>query len=42
MRMARLAEPLMTDGGTFMTMSYYGAEKASGTIYVDGRANILD
>jgi enoyl-[acyl-carrier protein] reductase I len=27
MRMARLAEPLMHDGGTLFTMSYYGAEK---------------
>lgn len=26
-RMARLAEPLMQDGGTLFTMSYYGAEK---------------
>ena len=26
-RMARLAEPLMTDGGTLFTMSYYGADK---------------
>lgn len=25
--MARLAEPLMTDGGSLMTLSYYGAEK---------------
>lgn len=25
--MARLAEPLMTDGGTLITMSYYGADK---------------
>jgi len=27
MRMARLAEPLMRDGGALFTMSYYGAEK---------------
>ena len=27
LRMARLAEPLMTDGGTLLTVSYYGAEK---------------
>jgi enoyl-[acyl-carrier protein] reductase I len=27
MRMAKRAEPLMTDGGALMTMSYYGAEK---------------
>ncbi len=26
-RMARLAEPLMTNGGALFTMSYYGAEK---------------
>src|SRR5574341_299539 len=26
-RMARLAEPLMKDGGTLFTMSYYGAHK---------------
>jgi enoyl-[acyl-carrier protein] reductase I len=26
-RMAKLAEPLMKDGGTLLTMSYYGAEK---------------
>ena len=26
-RMARLAEPLMHDGGTLFTMSYYGADK---------------
>jgi enoyl-[acyl-carrier protein] reductase I len=26
-RMARLAEPLMVDGGTLFAMSYYGAEK---------------
>ncbi len=26
-RMAKLAEPLMKDGGTLITMSYYGAEK---------------
>src|SRR5271157_2013782 len=26
-RMARLAEPLMHDGGALFTMSYYGAEK---------------
>lgn len=27
LRMARLAEPLMKDGGSLMTVSYYGAEK---------------
>ena len=26
-RMAKLAEPLMTDGGALVTLSYYGAEK---------------
>ncbi|WP_043649770.1 enoyl-ACP reductase FabI [Chitinilyticum litopenaei] len=26
-RMAKLAEPLMKDGGTLLTMSYYGSEK---------------
>ncbi len=26
-RMARLAEPLMTNGGTILTMTYYGGEK---------------
>ena len=27
LRMARLAEPLMADGGSLLTVSYYGAEK---------------
>lgn len=27
MRLARVAEPLMKDGGSILTMSYYGAEK---------------
>ena len=27
LQLARLAEPLMTEGGTLFTMSYYGAEK---------------
>jgi len=27
LEMARLAEPLMSDGGTLITMSYYGADK---------------
>ena len=27
LEMARFAEPLMTDGGTLITMSYYGADK---------------
>ena len=26
-RMAKLAEPLMKDGGCLLTMTYYGAEK---------------
>lgn len=30
MRLARRAEPLMRDGGSILTMSYYGAEKAIG------------
>jgi enoyl-[acyl-carrier protein] reductase I len=28
LRMAKLAEPLMADGGALLTMSYYGADKA--------------
>ncbi len=28
LRMAKLAEPLMTGGGSLLTMSYYGADKA--------------
>lgn len=28
LRMAKLAEPLMSDGGALLAMSYYGAEKA--------------
>lgn len=28
LRMARLAEPLMADGGTLMTVTFYGSEKA--------------
>ena len=27
MRMAKMAEPLMTDGGSMITVSYYGSEK---------------
>jgi enoyl-[acyl-carrier protein] reductase I len=27
MRLAKAAEPLMKDGGSILTMSYYGAEK---------------
>ncbi len=30
-RMARLAEPLMTNGGALVTMSYYGAQKVIGS-----------
>ena len=33
-RMARLAAPLMTDGGTMLTMSYYGANKEIGRAHV--------
>lgn len=35
-RMARLAEPLMKDGGTLFTMSYYGAEKVVANYNVMG------
>lgn len=35
-RMARLAAPLMTDGGTMMAMSYYGANKVVPTYSVMG------
>lgn len=35
-RMARLAAPLMTDGGTLLAMSYYGAEKVIPTYSVMG------
>ncbi|MEM9751651.1 MAG: enoyl-ACP reductase FabI [Pseudomonadota bacterium] len=35
-RMARLAEPLMADGGSLMTVSYYGAEKVVGHYNVMG------
>ena len=30
LRMAKLAEPLMTEGGALVTMSYYGADKVVG------------
>src|SRR3712207_812996 len=30
LEMARLAEPLMTEGGSLITMSYYGADKVVG------------
>lgn len=30
LRMAKLAEPLMTEGGVLITMSYYGADKVVG------------
>ena len=36
LRMAKLAEPLMTDGGVLVTMSYYGAEKAVGNYNIMG------
>jgi enoyl-[acyl-carrier protein] reductase I len=35
-QMARLAVPLMTDGGTLFTMSYYGAEKVVGNYNIMG------
>ena len=35
-RMARLAEPLMTEGGTLFTMSYYGADKVVNNYNVMG------
>ncbi|MCE9657707.1 MAG: enoyl-ACP reductase FabI [Burkholderiales bacterium] len=35
-RMARLAEPLMTDGGSLVTMSYYGAQKVIGSYGIMG------
>ncbi len=34
--MARLAEPLMTDGGALITMSYYGADKVIGNYNMMG------
>jgi enoyl-[acyl-carrier protein] reductase I len=36
LRMARLAEPLMTDGGVLVTMSYYGADKVVGSYNLMG------
>ncbi|MEJ1158385.1 enoyl-ACP reductase FabI [Prosthecomicrobium sp. N25] len=36
LRLARRAEPLMTEGGTCMTMSFYGAEKVVSTYNVMG------
>ncbi len=36
LRMARLAEPLMTEGGVLATMSYYGADKVVGNYNVMG------
>ncbi len=35
-RMARYAEPLMKDGGTLFTMSYYGAERVVGNYNMMG------
>jgi len=35
-RMARLAEPLMSDGGCLLTLSYYGGEKVVGHYNVMG------
>ncbi|MDO9707650.1 enoyl-ACP reductase FabI [Paracraurococcus sp. LOR1-02] len=36
LRMAKLAEPLMTDGGVLVTMSYYGADKVVNNYNVMG------
>jgi enoyl-[acyl-carrier protein] reductase I len=36
LEMAHLAEPLMTDGGTLITMSYYGADKVVNNYNVMG------
>ncbi len=36
LEMARLAEPLMTEGGTLITMSYYGADKVVNNYNVMG------
>ena len=36
LRMAKLAEPLMTKGGVLVTMSYYGADKVVGNYNVMG------
>ena len=36
LRMARLAEPLMTNGGALVTMSYYGADKVVGNYNMMG------
>jgi enoyl-[acyl-carrier protein] reductase I len=36
LRMAKLAEPLMPQGGTLVTMSYYGAEKVIGNYNIMG------
>ena len=37
-RLCRLAEPLMTDGGACLTMSFYGAEKVVSTYNLMGPA----
>ncbi len=36
LRMAKLAEPLMTEGGVLVTMSYYGADKVVGNYNIMG------
>lgn len=36
LRMAKLAEPLMTGGGVLVTMSYYGADKVVGNYNIMG------
>ena len=46
-RMAHPAEPLMRNGGTLFTMTYYGSERAARlvtgeTLYVDGGYHIID
>jgi enoyl-[acyl-carrier protein] reductase I len=38
LRMAHLAEPLMTDGGTLFTMTYYGSEKVVENYNIMGAA----
>ena len=40
MRMAKLADPLMTEGGVLVTMSYYGAEKVVPNYGLMGPVNL--
>ena len=35
-RMARLAAPLMTEGGAMFAMSYYGANRVGAELQCDG------